>query len=71
MLIRIFYEHLKYFDGRLGYFMTIFDILSGFGVMHQEKSGNPGLVSKKVLRFYYNRLRPGSGILMCPRFTTL
>jgi hypothetical protein len=29
------------FYGHLGYFMTIWYILSGFGIMHQEKSGNP------------------------------
>jgi hypothetical protein len=46
---------LEYFMAILEYFMNIWDILcpfgtlcvhlvhfSGFGVMHQEKSGNPG-----------------------------
>jgi hypothetical protein len=32
----IFYEHLVHF-------MLILYIFSGFGIMYQEKSGNPGL----------------------------
>jgi hypothetical protein len=29
--------------GHLGYFMTVWYIFSGFGIMHQEKSGNPAI----------------------------
>jgi hypothetical protein len=30
------------FWGHLGYFMTIWYIFSGLGIMYHEKSGNPG-----------------------------
>jgi hypothetical protein len=42
-------ENVDIFYGHLEYFMTIWHIVCsfgtffpGFGVMHQEKSGNPG-----------------------------
>jgi hypothetical protein len=37
------WKMFKYFifQGDLGYCMTIWYIFSGFGIMYQEKSGNP------------------------------
>jgi hypothetical protein len=34
-------EDVGIFYGHLGYFETIWCIFSGFGIVHQEKSGNP------------------------------
>jgi hypothetical protein len=47
-IVDIFYGRLEYFYGHLVYFMTIWYSFvfilahfSGFGIMYQEKSGNP------------------------------
>jgi hypothetical protein len=48
----IFYGHLEYFTDIwdiLVQFVFIWYILSGFGIMHQEKSGNPASVSSTCI----------------------
>jgi hypothetical protein len=40
--VGIFYGHLVYFMAILVYFLVIWHIFSRFGMLHQEKSGNPG-----------------------------
>jgi hypothetical protein len=48
--VNIFYGHLKYFTDiwdnlwPFGTFCLHLVIFSGFGIMYQEKSGNPALV---------------------------
>jgi hypothetical protein len=50
----MFYGHLECFTdiwdiyNHLVHFVFIWYIFSGFGIMHQEKSGNPALEAKKV-----------------------
>jgi hypothetical protein len=40
----IFYDHLVHL-------VLIWYIFSGFGIMHQEKSGNPGLEDSKTFQW--------------------
>jgi hypothetical protein len=42
MAIWNIYTHLLYFIDHLVHFVFIWHIISGFGIMYQEKSGNPG-----------------------------
>jgi hypothetical protein len=48
----IFYDHLVYFTaiekiiGRMVYFVVIWCIFPRFGVLYQEKSGNPGPIQE-------------------------
>jgi hypothetical protein len=48
----IFYGHLGYcIHGHLVHLMFIWYIFSGFGIMYQDKSGNPGVHAVKTRPF--------------------
>jgi hypothetical protein len=42
MLVYIIYEHLLYFIAVGVYFVVIWYIFPHFGMLYQDKSGNPG-----------------------------
>jgi hypothetical protein len=44
--VGIFYDHLVHF-------VFIWCIFSGFGIMYQEKSGNPGWELKNAIRIFF------------------
>jgi hypothetical protein len=56
---RIFYDNLVHF-------VFIWSIFSGFGIMYQEKSGNPG---SDITRMQSSKLKSGANPTTC-EFTT-
>jgi hypothetical protein len=48
--VEIFYDHLVHF-------VLIWFIFSGFGIMHQNKSGNPGQISETIGSCHLQRAR--------------
>jgi hypothetical protein len=52
----IFYGHLKYFTDHLVHFELVWYIFYGFGIMYQEKSGNPGDETWPMWHFYLSQV---------------
>jgi hypothetical protein len=55
----LFYDHVVYFTA-IEHILWPFGIFCGhlvffprFGILYQEKSGNPGLIKQKIAFYYY------------------